>query len=324
MAYDSRMAMSTSAPVSSAAPRYRQIAAELRRQIEAGELTPGMRVPSTRAIIDGWGVAMATATKVLTELRHQGLVRAVPGVGTVVEGDRRPTRGAPAPRRQSSSEGGLTTERIVAAGVAIADAEGLGAVSMRRVATEVGVATMSLYRHCEDKDALGLEMMAAVFREGQLRGDPPIEWRPRVEIAARLVWDAFRRHPWLASTMWITRPQALAGGLPLSEFLLATLDELGLDHQTTFTAYITLFSFVRGIAMNLEMEAEAEAVSGVDSEEWLHAQEPRLRAIVDAGNFPVFLRHVSQDYDFSLDELFEFGLSRMVDGLAALLDERPK
>src|SRR5215471_17193361 len=97
--------MSTSAQ----GPRYLEIAAELRSRIESGELAPGMRVPSTRAIVDEWGVAMATATKVLTELRHQGLVRAVPGVGTVVEGDRRPTRGVPAPRRQSSSEGGLTT-----------------------------------------------------------------------------------------------------------------------------------------------------------------------------------------------------------------------
>jgi len=313
--------MSTSAAVSSATSRYRQIAAQLQRQIEAGELSPGMRVPSTRAIVDRWGVAMATATKVLTELRHQGLVRAVPGVGTVVEGDRRATRAAPAPRRRSSAERGLTSERIVTAGVAIADAEGLGAVSMRRVASEIGVATMSLYRHVEDKDVLVLQMMDVVFSEWQLPADPPAEWRPRLEIVARLVWDAFRRHPWLASAMSITRPQAVAGGLPLSEFLLATLDELGLDHQTTFTAYITLVSFVRGTAMNLEMEAEAEAASGVDNEEWLRAQEPRLRAMVEAGRFPVFTRYISQEYDFSLDELFEFGLRRMLDGLAALLDD---
>jgi AcrR family transcriptional regulator len=282
-----------------------------------------MRVPSTRAIVDEWGVAMATATKALTELRQQGLVRAVPGVGTVVEGDRRATRAAPGTRRQSSSEAGLSTGRIAAAGVAIADAEGLGAVSMRRVAGEVGVATMSLYRHVEDKDDLLLRMMDAVFREWRLPADPPAGWRPRVETAARLFWDACRRHPWLASAMSITRPQPLAGGLPLSEFLLAALDELGLDHETTFTAYITLVSYVRGTALNLEMETEAEAASGVDSEEWLRAQEPRLRAIVEAGHFPVFARYVSQEYDFSLDELFEFGLGRMLDGLAGLVGDGP-
>src|SRR5215469_10913008 len=157
--------MSTSAPSWSGTPRYQQIAAELRRQIELGELPPGARVPSTRAIVDEWGVAMATATKVLTELRHEGLVRAVPGVGTVVDGGRRPPRPGPAPRRHGVAEPGLSAERIVAAGVAIADAEGLGAVSMRRVANELDVATMSLYRHVQDKDGLLLHMLDAVFRD---------------------------------------------------------------------------------------------------------------------------------------------------------------
>ena len=315
--------MSTSAPSWSGTPRYQQIAAELRRQIELGELPPGARVPSTRAIVDEWGVAMATATKVLTELRHQGLVRAVPGVGTVVEGDRRGTRAAPPPRRHSSLERGLTSDRIVAAAIAIADAEGLSAVSMRRVANEVGVATMSLYRHVEDKDGLLLQMMDTVFRSWRLPPDPPADWRPRVEIVARMIWDACRQHPWLASAMSITRPQASAGGLPVSEFLLAALDGLGLDHQATFTAYITLVNYVRGTAMNIELEAEAEAATGVDNEEWLDAQEPKMRAIIDSDVFPVFTRYVSQDYDFSLDQLFEFGLARMLDGLAVLVGGSP-
>src|SRR5215469_15474933 len=125
--------MSTSAP----GPRYREIAAELRTRIDSGELAPGMRVPSTRAIVDEWGVAMATATRVLTELRQEGLVRAVPGVGTVVDGGRRPARPAPAPRRHGAADMALSADRIVAAGVAIADAEGLAAVSMRRVASEL-------------------------------------------------------------------------------------------------------------------------------------------------------------------------------------------
>jgi AcrR family transcriptional regulator len=305
--------MSTSAP----GPRYLEIAEELRRRIESGELAPGMRVPSTRAIVDEWGVAMATATKVLTELRHQGLVRAVPGVGTVVDGARRPAR-TPPPRRQGGPDTALSAGRIVAAGVAIADAEGLGAVSMRRVASKLDVATMSLYRHVQDKDDLVLLMLDTVFRDARPPADPPAGWRPRVEIAARLLWDGCRRHPWLASAMSITRPQALAGGLPLSEFLLVALDELGLDHQTTFTAYITLVNYVRGMALNLEMEAEAEAVTGVDSEEWLQAQEPALRALADGGGFPVFVRYVSREYDFDLDGLFEFGLGRMLDGLAGL------
>src|SRR5437764_8653718 len=152
--------MSTSAQSRPDGGRYREIAAELQRQIETGELPPGARVPSTRAIVDRWGVAMATATKVLTELRHRGLVRAVPGAGTVVEAGGPPAPPAAAPatvpapttRRPPSPDRSLTSERIVAAGIEIADTEGLAAVSMRRVAGELGVATMSLYRHVEDKD----------------------------------------------------------------------------------------------------------------------------------------------------------------------------
>jgi AcrR family transcriptional regulator len=282
-----------------------------------------MRVPSTRAIVDEWGVAMATATRVLTELRHEGLVRAVPGVGTVVDGGRRPARPAPTPRRHGADVT-LSAERIAAAGVAIADAEGFAAVSMRRVASELDVATMSLYRHVEDRDGLLLQMLDAVFREARPPADPPAGWRPRVEIAARLLWDGCRRHPWLALAMSIARPQALAGGLPLSEFLLTALDELGLDHGTTFTAYITLVNYVREMALNLEMEAEAEAATGVDNnEEWLRAQEPALSALVEGNRFPVFTRYVWTEYDFDLDGLFEFGLGRMLDGLAGLCAVTP-
>ena len=307
--------MSTSAP-----SRYLEIVAELRRRIQAGELGPGARVPSTRAIIDEWGVAMATATKVLSELRHEGLVRPVRGVGTVVAGDRPASRPPPAPRRSTGPEGGLTLQGIVAAGVKVADAEGLAAFSMRRVASEVGVATMSLYRHVADKDDLLLQMMDAVFRSWQLPPDPPSTWRPRLEVVARLIWDGCRQHPWLASALSITRPQALAGGLAISEFALTALDGLGLDHETTFTAYITLVNYVRGTALNLELEAEAEAVTGVDNEEWTNAQASRMRVLAETGEFPVFTRYVSQEYDFDLDKLFEFGLGRLLDGIAVLLD----
>ena len=75
-------------------PPYAQIAAELRNQIEEGTLAPGDRVPSTREITQRWGVAMATATKALAALRQEGIVRPVPGVGTVVVG-RQPAHGRP-------------------------------------------------------------------------------------------------------------------------------------------------------------------------------------------------------------------------------------
>ncbi|MEU8584853.1 TetR/AcrR family transcriptional regulator C-terminal domain-containing protein [Streptomyces abikoensis] len=306
-----------------AAPRYTRIVAELRQRIETGELAPGDQVPSTREITRQWGVAMATATKALTELRNQGLVRAVPGVGTVVEpGVRRPEQPAPQ-RRKGGADQGLTLERIVEAAVAVADAEGLAAASMRRVAAELEVATMSLYRHVADKDALLLEMMDAAFRRWSLPENPPAGWRERLELVARTLWEMFRRHPWLAPALSFTRPQMVASALPFSEWALDALEARGLDTSTAFTAHLTLFNYVRGTAVNVEMEAEAEALSGLDSEEWMAGQEPALLAALAGDRFPRMRRLATTGYDFDLDDLFEFGLQRLLDGLAVLFGEAP-
>nr|WSX47890.1 TetR/AcrR family transcriptional regulator C-terminal domain-containing protein [Streptomyces sp. NBC_00974] len=311
-----------------AVPRYSQIVTELRRRIEAGELAPGDRVPSTREITRQWGVAMATATKVLSELRREGAVRAVPGVGTVVAAASRPVRtarpaaaarpaGTPDP---SSVPAALTLVRIVGAAVAVADAEGLAAVSMRRLAAELGVATMSLYRHVADKDDLLMRMMDSVMAENPLPADPPEDWREAIELAARQLWDLFRRHPWLAPALSVTRPQMLTSALPYSEWMLTTLHAHGLDLQTAFTAHLTLLNYARGIAVNLETEREAEASSGLDSEEWMDTQEPALLAILDTGRFPALSRLATAGYDLDLDALFEFGLQRLLDGLASARD----
>src|SRR5918911_5697401 len=93
-----------------ATPASARIAAELRRRITSGELPPGARVPSTRAIVQRYGVAMATATKVLTTLQHEGLIRTVPGVGSVVAGS--PPAERPPRRRGSPSPGALGISAI--------------------------------------------------------------------------------------------------------------------------------------------------------------------------------------------------------------------
>jgi len=313
-------------------PPYAQIAAELRDQINKGTLAPGDRVPSTREITQRWGVAMATATKALAALRQEGIVRAIPGVGTVV-GGRPPAPGRPrtlppsatppgpaAARRRGTSDPRLAPGRIVAAAMAVADAEGLAGLSMRRVATEIGVATMSLYRHVADKDDLLLQMMDAAFGECRFPARPPQGWRDQLELAARTLWAMFQRHPWLAPALSVTRPQPIARGLACAEWVLSALDGRGLDPATMLTIHITLVNYVRGTAVNLELEADAEAASGLNSDEWLDTQGPAMRSIVAAGHFPVFERITASDYDFNLENLFEFGLQRLLDGLTALID----
>ncbi|MFD9303473.1 TetR/AcrR family transcriptional regulator C-terminal domain-containing protein [Streptomyces sp. NPDC060048] len=311
-----------------AEPRYSRIVAELRQRIETAELAPGDRVPSTREITRQWGVAMATATKALSELRREGLVRAVPGVGTVVAAPSRPVRAVrPAtaartggPSDAPSVQAALTLGRIVFAAVTVADTEGLAAVSMRRVAAELGVATMSLYRHVADKDDLLTRMMDSVMAEHPLPAHRPEGWREATELAARQLWDVFRRHPWLAPALSVTRPQVIISALPHSEWMLSTLHAHGLDLRAAFTAHLTLLNHARGIAVHLEAEREAEAHSGLDSEEWMAAQESRLLAALGTGRFPALSRLATAGYDLDLDDLFEFGLQRILDGLAPLLE----
>ena len=307
-------------------PPYVRIVAEIRRRIDSGELRPGDRVPSTRQIIQEWGVAMATATKVLTTLRQDEVVRTVPGVGTVVASHgSRPVR-APraAPRRRAREpERELTVERIVHAAVEIADAEGLAALSLRRVATDLDVATMTLYRHVAGKDDLVLLMAEAAFAEAVLPEPPPPGWRARLELIARAQWAIHRRHPWLVQVLSLTRPKPAPNAMAHTEWALRAVDGLGLDPVTMLYVHLTTFGYVRGIAVNFELEAEAEQQTGITGEQWMESQGSALSTILASGSFPMMSRLAAQpDFDFDLDAMFEFGLQRVLDGIGVLIAAR--
>jgi DNA-binding transcriptional regulator YhcF (GntR family) len=300
-------------------PPSARIAGTLRERIRSGELVPGDRVPSTRDITRQWGVAMATATKVLSALRDEGLVRAVPGVGTVVAGP----DATPAPRRAArpaAADAGPVIDRIVRRGIAIADAEGLSAVSMRRVGAELGAATMSLYRHVADKDDLVTRMIDTAFADvGDLPDPPPFGWRAGVESAAHDLWAAFRRHPWLAAALSFTRPQPTAAGMAYSDRVLTALDELGLDPVTAFDTHLIIFDHVRGAATSLEPEREAEAETGLSGDEWMDTQLPELKATMATREMPVLTRIMdvlmTEGYEQDLDALFATGLTWLLDGI---------
>jgi AcrR family transcriptional regulator len=297
-----------------------RILASIRRRITAGELAPGDRVPSTRQITRQWGVAMATATKVLHALRQEGLVVARAGVGTVVASAPTP---APAPPRVRNVAPEITRERVVRTAMAIADAEGAAALSMRRVATELGVATMSLYRHVPSKDDLVAQMVDLAFADHRFTGPAPAQWRAALELAARRLWTIFRRHPWAAASMSLTRPQVTPSVLVYAEWVMSALHAAGLDGYRVFQVHVTLFSHVRGLAVSLEPEVVAEQETGLTSEEYIDAQDAAFTALITSGAYPTFAAVASgSDFDLDLDEQFEFGLRHLLDGLAGLpLDE---
>ncbi|MFI5672863.1 GntR family transcriptional regulator [Streptomyces sp. NPDC051704] len=297
---------------------YARIAAELRGRIERGELRPGDRVPSTRAITQRWGVAMATASKALALLGQEGLVRAVPGVGTLVAA--RPAAGQG--RRPATEDDGARRGRIVRAAVAIADAEGLAALTMRRLAAELGVSAMALYRHVSSKEQLVVLMADAVFGAQALPERPPPHWRERLELSAALQWRLYRTHPWLAGAMNLNRPLLIPNGIRHIDWALAALDGLGLDDDTRMHAAVTLFGYVRGHAVDLEPESDAARTSGVSGEEWMRAQETRLAALVDGGAFPAFAE-ARADSALSPESLLHYGLTALLDGLATRITTPP-
>jgi len=295
---------------------YLQIVADIRRRIEAGELQPGMRVPSARQITQQWGVAIATATKVLATLQQDGVVKSVPGIGTVVTGQSIvDTTAAPA---------GLGRERIVRAAIGIADSEGMAAVSMRRLATELDVSTMSLYRHVRGKDELLIFMIDEAFRGVRLPAKRPRGWRSKLELAMRALWALFRRHRWLGPVMSLTRPQAAPNALAYTDWILDAIGPLGLDPGTALHVHVSLFAYVRGLATTLEPEAEAERDTGMNSDEWMDSQQEAMLAALSASPaFANFVRAVSgSDHELNLDTLFEFGMARILDGLSAMVRRR--
>lgn len=291
-------------------PPYRRIAADLADRIASGELAPGARIPSTRQLMAEHGVAMATATKVLATLRERGLVEPVRGVGTVVAaaGAGR----APNPDR----------EQVVATAVAIADAEGLHGLSMRRLAGQLGVPTMAIYRYVADREELVLFMIDKVMADNP----PPAlssardGWRACLEAVARQHWAMYRRHTWLAQAVSFTRPLPAPHAMAHTEWMMRALNGRGLDLNAQFTAAVTVANYVRGTAVNRAEEAQAEQDSGLTDTQWMDAQEERIGAVLADGRLPLLARFITADEGvWNLDMLFEFGLQRLLDGLAPLL-----
>ena len=312
-------------PVAQPDPPYLRIVTEIRRRIAAGELRSGDRVPSTRQIAREWGVAIATATRALTTLGQQGLVQAVPRVGSVVAA-RQPRPAPPArttrPRLAQAADQELTQARIVSAAISLADAEGLPALSMRHIAAELGAATMSLYRHVPSKDDLFLLMADAVLGEADFPEPPPPGWRTQLELVARQQWAIYRRHPWMSRLISLTRPLPAPNGIAHTERATRAVNGLGLDPSTMLYVAITLAGYVQTVAVNLETEVEAQQDTGITGDQWMQSQGEALATILASGRFPTLSSIAAQpdpEFRLDLDTLFEFGLQLLLDGLAMLI-----
>jgi DNA-binding transcriptional regulator YhcF (GntR family) len=298
---------------------YLRIAESLRSRIASGQLRPGDRVPSTRALARKWKVALATAAHALGVLADEGLVRTVPRAGTIVASVAPKAPGGRAPAD-------LTRARIVQSAIAMADAEGLAAVSLRGVAARLDAPVTSLYRHVKSKEDLLGAMTDAAIGEGTLPAQAPPGWRAPIELAARTHWGVLRRHPWMARTMSITRPMPLANSITYANWVLRALDGRGLDADRRMRIHIVLHAFIQGMAVNLETEADAASETGMSDSDWMDGQLGAFAALAASGRFPAFaavLEELDAGFELDLDGLFELGLRSMLDGLERII-EKPR
>ncbi len=292
---------------------YLRIAASLRDRITAGELRPGDRVPSTRQVVRDFGVAMATASRALAVLRDEGLVVTRQGSGTVVRAPDPPPQ-----RRARTPEHPLTTARIVAAALTIADTDGLDAVSMRRLAAALGVGPMSLYRHFSGREELEHLLLRAVFRACPLPDPGPPGWRAKLELVCRVQWQAYRAHPWLTELVSLTRPMLIPEAMAHTEWTLRALDGFPMTPAEKTREALVLPALVRGLASSASAERAAEQETGLANDQWWFALDEEVRGLLRSGRFPrlAALHHESvQDFD----ALFDHAVTRHLDGLAARL-----
>ncbi|GAA3094923.1 DNA-binding transcriptional regulator YhcF (GntR family) [Kribbella aluminosa] len=293
---------------------YESVAKELRTRILTGELRPGDRVPSVREIARRWGIALATATKVTAALRDAGLVETKVGSGTVVA---RP-RGRHPSRAGSAARVVLTKGQVLRAAVLVADGEGIEAVSMRRVAVELGVGAMSLYRHVAGKDELLTEMVDAVFGEYELPEPGPAGWRAKLELIARRQWDLCRRHLWLPAAVSFTRPLLVPNLTAQTEWTMRAIDCLGLPAEVCVREALTLHGVVITAARAMADEIEAEQETGISLDRWWMDRRRRADELLSGGRFPL-LAAVPEEVVADLSELFEYSLARHLDGFGVLV-----
>ncbi|MFI6846479.1 TetR/AcrR family transcriptional regulator C-terminal domain-containing protein [Kitasatospora sp. NBC_00085] len=218
----------------------------------------------------------------------------------------------PHPKPTRGPKPALTLERIAWAGIEIADAEGLGAVSMQRVAGLLDYTKMSLYRYVPGKaELVALMVEETVGEPAPATGAP--DWREQLRDWSAQLTDVFGAHPWLLDAPVGPRvmgPRELAW----LERVVAALDGNGLTGPERMDAAVLLAGHVRGIAE----QARAAGPGGGPESQMLAVLGGLVQEHAD--RFPALA--VAMTAQDGHDQALAFGLERILDGLDALITRR--
>jgi AcrR family transcriptional regulator len=230
----------------------------------------------------------------------------------VTEGGRR----GPKPRH--------TVEDVVRAAISLADAEGLAALSMRRVAETLQLSPMSLYTYVPSKAELTDLMLDRVA--GEMSEPVAGDWRERLTVLCRQRWATAQRHPWIMQ-LARRRPPLGPNVLARVEAMLHAIDGLGLSEMEMDQLISLVGDYVRG-AVRAALDArEIEQQTGMTDEQWWAMNTPLLEGLVDPALYPTTVK-IGEAYksgrmappDHARN--FEFGLQRVLDGVEAFIAGR--
>lgn len=214
---------------------------------------------------------------------------------------------------------GLTHERIVEAAIALADEQGLAAVTMQRLAESLGFTTMSLYRYVANKDELLMLMQASA----SLLPDEPAwtdDWAENVRLWTRLLLGFYRAHPWLLEVERGPVAVMMPGSVRAADLGLRALADLDLEDAEKIAVILSISAFVSSFAglerelahqENLEFGPDALRELGevITPERFPHLAPMMMRGGYVGGPVP-------EGEGFGVDFEFEFGLGLFIDGLA--------
>ncbi|MER6949616.1 TetR/AcrR family transcriptional regulator [Nonomuraea sp. NPDC000554] len=221
-----------------------------------------------------------------------------------------------------STEGALDQALIVRAAIEVADREGVAAVSMRRVAAELRVAVMSLYRYVASREELNDLMVDTVFGERPLPEPGPDGWRAKLELSAREEWALYREHPWVSHLVAVTtRPPVAPSLMAYTDWRMRALDGHDLDFATLVQVAIMIGTYLQSAAIPLAHEAQAARTTRHTRQQWADARQDAFSRTMHAARLPMVSEFGAEAFQASEPEnIFEFGLHRMLDGIATLLE----
>jgi len=219
---------------------------------------------------------------------------------------------------------GLDLDAVIEAATAVADAEGLNGLTMRRVAQELRVSPMTLYTYVPGKAELLDVMLDAAYGRMSRTDTTGQPWRARLTAVAEENRALFATHPWTA-TVSTLRPPLGPGAIAKYEHELTALDGLGLDDVEMDDCLTLLLSFVQA---NARVTADARATAQLTTmtdDQWWAAAGPLLARVLDPAAHPLATRvgsaaGAAHGSAHDPAHAYEFGLRRLLDGLATLIE----